>query len=239
MAGARGAPTTMEGVAEGMRRVLMSVIVLMAIVSAACSSSFVPSKVPAGDMLREGMDRYRRHSCDTQARSLPLRQRRRLPSSSGPHLLMRLGLNLRTSGKILPALRCSAEEAQGFDMQPVEGDASARSEEASMSYRERFDDVLPSWLIDRLEACGFCCPTPVQSAAIETIVRDCKDALVQAYTGSGKTLAFMVPLFAVLEQVRDGGGHGSSSVMAHVRIDCRTRREGGWLESRSCPVLVS
>ena len=62
--------------------------------------------------------------------------------------------------------------------------------------------VLPPWLVQRLEVSGFAQPTAVQAQAIDTVVIQKRDALVQAYTGSGKTLAFLIPLFAVLEQAR-------------------------------------
>ena len=65
-----------------------------------------------------------------------------------------------------------------------------------------FGAVLPPWLVQRLEVSGFAQPTAVQAQAIDTVVVQKRDALVQAYTGSGKTLAFLIPLFAVLEQAR-------------------------------------
>ena len=72
------------------------------------------------------------------------------------------------------------------------------------TFRERFGEAIPSWLLDRLEASGFVVPTPVQAEAISAIVLDERDALVQAYTGSGKTLSFLIPLFTVLEQSMRG-----------------------------------
>ena len=56
-------------------------------------------------------------------------------------------------------------------------------------------------LVELLAAKGFTIPTPVQAAAIPSIV-DGKDVLVQARTGSGKTLAFGIPLAQNLERVK-------------------------------------
>eukprot|EP00288_Rhodomonas_lens_P014417 CAMPEP_0177698088 /NCGR_PEP_ID=MMETSP0484_2-20121128/4852_1 /TAXON_ID=354590 /ORGANISM="Rhodomonas lens, Strain RHODO" /LENGTH=193 /DNA_ID=CAMNT_0019209153 /DNA_START=25 /DNA_END=602 /DNA_ORIENTATION=- len=63
----------------------------------------------------------------------------------------------------------------------------AAEEENPRSYRAMFGDVIPAWLIDRLETLGFTEPTPVQKEAIEVIMNEERDALVQSYTGSGKT----------------------------------------------------
>jgi hypothetical protein len=68
------------------------------------------------------------------------------------------------------------------------------------TWSKLYGEALPSWLVERLEVCGFAEPTPVQAQAIDTVLRDKRDALVQAYTGSGKTLSFLIPLFAFLEE---------------------------------------
>jgi superfamily II DNA/RNA helicase len=52
------------------------------------------------------------------------------------------------------------------------------------TFRERFGKVIPEWLSDRLEQGGFSVPTSVQAEAIETVVVEGRDALVQAYTGT-------------------------------------------------------
>jgi superfamily II DNA/RNA helicase len=52
------------------------------------------------------------------------------------------------------------------------------------TFRERFGEVIPDWLSERLEQGGFSVPTSVQAEAIETVVVQGRDALVQAYTGT-------------------------------------------------------
>jgi hypothetical protein len=52
------------------------------------------------------------------------------------------------------------------------------------TFRERFGKVIPEWLSERLEQGGFSVPTSVQAEAIETVVVQGRDALVQAYTGT-------------------------------------------------------
>ena len=72
-----------------------------------------------------------------------------------------------------------------FDQSSVErsdDDFSAQIE-CTGSFRERFGDYLPAWLTERLEQGGFSVPTSVQAEAIETVVIQGRDALVQAYTG--------------------------------------------------------
>lgn len=51
-------------------------------------------------------------------------------------------------------------------------------------------EMLPPWLLGRLESLGFRYPTPVQSAAFGCT----RDAIIAAPTGSGKTMAFLLPL---------------------------------------------
>ena len=52
------------------------------------------------------------------------------------------------------------------------------------TFRERFGAHIPEWLSERLEQGGFSVPTSVQAEAIETVVVQGRDALVQAYTGN-------------------------------------------------------
>jgi hypothetical protein len=55
--------------------------------------------------------------------------------------------------------------------------------EPTGTFRERFGQCIPDWLSERLEQGGFSVPTSVQAEAIETVVVQGRDALVQAYTG--------------------------------------------------------
>jgi ATP-dependent helicase YprA (DUF1998 family) len=91
----------------------------------------------------------------------------------------------------------AADDEEGVSESPgVEGEGLPGT------WRRLYGEALPTWLVQRLEACGFMQPTPVQAEAIDVVVRQKRDALVQAYTGSGKSLSFLIPLFAVLEEVR-------------------------------------
>lgn len=88
------------------------------------------------------------------------------------------------------------------DVAEEAGELATRGTGGKGTWSRLYGDALPAWLVERLEVCGFMEPTAVQAQAIETVVCQSRDALVQAYTGSGKTLSFLIPLFAVLERVR-------------------------------------
>mmetsp|Transcript_16428 Transcript_16428/g.49215 ORF Transcript_16428/g.49215 Transcript_16428/m.49215 type:complete len:579 (+) Transcript_16428:69-1805(+) len=55
------------------------------------------------------------------------------------------------------------------------------------------DTLLPTWLIQRAEQYGFLFPTEVQARAVDVLLRQQRDCVIQAETGSGKTLAFLLP----------------------------------------------
>lgn len=70
------------------------------------------------------------------------------------------------------------------------------------TFAELYGDVLPQWLLDRLSECGWNNPTRIQQAALDVILRDKQDAVVQAQTGSGKTLSFLLPILANVDPSR-------------------------------------
>lgn len=73
----------------------------------------------------------------------------------------------------------------------------------SHSFGELYGDVLPPWIIRRLQACGWEYPTLIQKEALDTILRNRDlDVVVQAETGSGKTLSYLVPAIAVIDSNR-------------------------------------
>jgi superfamily II DNA/RNA helicase len=63
---------------------------------------------------------------------------------------------------------------------------------------------LLSTTIEAAKALGpeFARPTPVQSSAIASILKDQSDALIHAQTGSGKTLAYLLPLVERVDSTR-------------------------------------
>jgi superfamily II DNA/RNA helicase len=70
------------------------------------------------------------------------------------------------------------------------------------TFDELYNDILPTWLLDRLTACGYIHPTLIQKVALDTILRDREDAVIQAQTGSGKTLTFLIPILAKVDPTR-------------------------------------
>lgn len=99
----------------------------------------------------------------------------------------------------------STDPAAGHDSGDTdseEGNDDVVEEELGGTWTRLYGEALPPWLVGRLEVCGFKEPTRVQAEAIDVVVCQKRDALVQAYTGSGKSLSFLIPLFAVLEEVR-------------------------------------
>lgn len=55
--------------------------------------------------------------------------------------------------------------------------------------------LLPKWLTDRCEVCGWIRPTVVQERAMDAIFSG-DDIVLHAQTGSGKTLAYLLPLLS-------------------------------------------
>jgi len=70
------------------------------------------------------------------------------------------------------------------------------------SFEELYADYLPHWLLQRLQDNGWTHPTQIQKAALDAILKDGLDAVVQAQTGSGKTLSFLLPVLANVDPSR-------------------------------------
>ena len=70
------------------------------------------------------------------------------------------------------------------------------------TFRERYSDILPEWLLEKCDECGWEKPTKIQEKALDTILRDNRDAIIQAETGSGKTLAYLLPTLAAVDGSR-------------------------------------
>ena len=70
------------------------------------------------------------------------------------------------------------------------------------TFRERYGDVLPEWLLQKCDECGWERPTKIQEKALDAILLEKKDAVIQAETGSGKTLAYLLPALASVDGSR-------------------------------------
>lgn len=62
--------------------------------------------------------------------------------------------------------------------------------------------IIPNWLTQRCEACGWQNPTIVQKKAMDAILFDKSDVVLQAQTGSGKTLAYLLPVLSNINASR-------------------------------------
>lgn len=60
-------------------------------------------------------------------------------------------------------------------------------------------ELLPPRLFASLLAMGVRTPTPIQSVALPSIIKDRCDAVITAETGSGKTLLYALPILARAE----------------------------------------
>jgi superfamily II DNA/RNA helicase len=73
----------------------------------------------------------------------------------------------------------------------------------SDTFRTRYSNTLPSWLIDKCAECGWTHPTRIQEKVLDAMLTDCTtDAIVQGETGCGKTLAFLLPCLASIDASR-------------------------------------
>jgi superfamily II DNA/RNA helicase len=109
------------------------------------------------------------------------------------------------------------------DGQDARGDAHfGHSDLCSETFRSLYADHLPSWLVDKIEECGWTHPTTVQRQTLDAFVvkkgprntivgKDGQDvtssskvcdAIVRAETGSGKTLAYLLPCLAGIDPSR-------------------------------------
>jgi len=93
-------------------------------------------------------------------------------------------------------------KSQSF-MSSLKGtDAISDGNLVSESFAKRYGSVLPSWLIQKCADCEWTHPTRIQERALDAILVNKKDAIVQAETGSGKTLAYLLPALASIDSKR-------------------------------------
>jgi superfamily II DNA/RNA helicase len=70
------------------------------------------------------------------------------------------------------------------------------------SFADRYGSALPDWLVQKCTECGYTYPTKIQQRALDAILLEKQDAVVQAQTGSGKTLTFLLPVLASIDPSR-------------------------------------
>lgn len=99
---------------------------------------------------------------------------------------------------------------------------------AELYYRDESRRLMPKWLVDRCNFCGFHNPTIVQKRALDVIFEG-DDVILQAQTGSGKTLAYLIPLLSKINPNR-------AAVQAVV---CVPTRELGLQVARVAKRLVA
>ena len=93
-----------------------------------------------------------------------------------------------------------------------DGDSALTTE----SFRERYNDALPLWLLNKCEECGYVYPTRIQEQVLDAVLlpsnnnsnnddptnSNNNNFIVQSETGSGKTLAFLLPCLANIDATR-------------------------------------
>ena len=95
----------------------------------------------------------------------------------------------------------SEERQQQEQPDPVQYCASD-AQLGEESFADLYSDHLPPWLLQRLDDNGWNYPTQIQKAALDTVLLDQRDAVIQAQTGSGKTLSFLLPILANVDPSR-------------------------------------
>ncbi|GKY96917.1 hypothetical protein MPSEU_000650600 [Mayamaea pseudoterrestris] len=70
------------------------------------------------------------------------------------------------------------------------------------TFQELYAHQLPPWLLKRSFECGWIRPSRIQKYALDTILIDKHDAIIQAETGSGKTLSYLLPCLAMIDPSR-------------------------------------
>ena len=106
------------------------------------------------------------------------------------------------------------DDGTDADMQHDGGDSALSTE----TLRDRYTNVLPLWLIDKCEECGYVYPTRIQEQVFDEVLLSSNNnnnnnddttgsnsnsnLIVQSETGSGKTLAFLLPCLANIDASR-------------------------------------
>ena len=73
----------------------------------------------------------------------------------------------------------------------------------SHSFRHLYNGLLPEWLLEKCDECGWTYPTRIQAKVLDAVLSNgSSDVIVQSETGSGKTLAFLLPCLACIDPSR-------------------------------------
>lgn len=83
----------------------------------------------------------------------------------------------------------SLQETAGSSSKEDEGDGVLVAD----SFRTRYGSVLPEWLLQKCEDCGWTHPTRIQERVLDAVLLDddkATDAIVQAETGASVALRF-------------------------------------------------
>lgn len=92
--------------------------------------------------------------------------------------------------------------------------ALSDSQLVNATFQELYSDYLPAWLLARCEECGWSRPSRIQQHALDVILKEHRDVILQAETGSGKTLAYLLPCLAAVDPSR-------STVQAMIVVPTR------------------
>jgi superfamily II DNA/RNA helicase len=82
------------------------------------------------------------------------------------------------------------------------------------TFAELYSKQLPGWLLRKCTECGWEKPSRIQLRALDAILLDKKDVIIQAETGSGKTLSYLLPCLASVDASR-------SAVQAMIVVPTR------------------
>jgi len=93
--------------------------------------------------------------------------------------------------------RTSYERRISYQTSKVEAVSEEQSILSDHTFAEQYTEkgLLPKWLSDRCEVCGWIRPTIVQERSLDAIFKG-DDVVLHAQTGSGKTLAYLLPLLS-------------------------------------------
>lgn len=121
----------------------------------------------------------------------------RIPSEFQQHVKQRFG-PLSQSAELDEQQELPQVQQQKQERQYAANDAELSEE----SFEELYSDYLPPWLLQRLEENDWTHPTQIQRAALDALLIDKLDAVIQAQTGSGKTLSYLLPILANVDPSR-------------------------------------
>jgi superfamily II DNA/RNA helicase len=109
-----------------------------------------------------------------------------IPCLTAPHVSSRILVKVR---RPLLQQRQPRDQVEDTMEYVYDGDGALTNE----TFRERYGDTLPTWLLDKCDECGWTYPTRIQEKVLDTVLSE---------TGSGKTLSFLLPCLASIDASR-------------------------------------